>query len=304
MKQLKIRINKNIKGKKLKEEGKSFNLNNATKTFKKLIRKEMKEEKAKNQRMLNNKNDEFFNSLNDVFFKADIKEPYYDYFLREIKYLINENQNMVELYGKNGKKKIQKLSKKPMRFDKNLLFNPLKNDHHKYIKYTPIKPKNKYDKILLFPAILKKNNSYVKKTNPSLRDLLIDKTQNNNSKNENNSKISNKTLNHNHLKTEIQCLNQSKSNGNFKITYINDYSNPNKSIDLFLKRKNKKKLALRKKNKSSAYFKPGKYLSTLNNLNHQMVNSKANFEKYFYSNDYGCTKFINKYNYISNNFFK
>lgn len=306
MKPLKIRINQSIKRKKLKEENKSFNMNNATKTFKRLIRKQMKEEKARNQRMLNNKKDEFFNSLNAIFFKADIKEPYSDYFFREIKYLINENQNMVELYGINGEKKIKKRPRKPMRFDKNLLFNPLKNDNHKYVKYTPIKTKNKYDKKLLFPSILKKNNSYVKKANPSLRDLLIDKNQNNNSrnKNENKSNISNKTINKYHLKTEIQSLNHSKSNGSYKITYINDYSFPNKSLDLFLKKRNNKKLGLRKKNKSSVYFKTGKYLSTLNNLNHLMVNNKANFEKYFDSNDYGCTKFINKYNYISNNFFK
>ena len=303
MKQLKIRINKNIKGKKLKEEGKSFNLNNATKTFKKLIRKEMKEEKAKNQRMLNNKNDEFFNSLNDVFFKADIKEPYYDYFLREIKYLINENQNMVELYGKNGKKKIQKLSKKPMRFDKNLLFNPLKNDHHKYIKYTPINIKNKYDKKLLFPCILKKNNSYVKKNKPSIRDLLIDKTQFNNSKDKSKKEI-NSNINNNNLKTEIKGLNQNKSSGSFKITYINEYSNPNKSLDLFQRKIKNKKLGLRKKNNLNAYFKTGKYLSTLNNLDHLMAKSKNHFEKYFDSNDYGYNIFNNKYNYISNNFFK
>ena len=182
MKQLKIRINQNIKKNNLKEEGKSFNMNNATKTFKKLFKKEMKEEKAKNQRMRKNKKDEVFNSLNDIFFKADIKEPYYDYFLREIKYVINENQNMMELYGINGKKKMKKHSRKKMKINKKLLFNPLKNDDHKYIKYTPTNVKDKYDKKLLFPRILQKNNSYVKKNIPSLRDLLIDKTQNNNKK--------------------------------------------------------------------------------------------------------------------------
>ena len=316
MKLLKIRINQNIKKKNLKEEGKSFNMNNATKTFKKLFQKEMKEEKAKNQRMLKNKKDEVFNSLNDIFFKADIKEPYYDYFLREIKYVINENQNMMELYGINGKKKMKKHSRKRMKINKNLLFNPLKNEDHKYIKYTPTNVKNKYDKKLLFPRILQKNNSYVKKNNPSLRDLLIDKTQKNNSQNknenkkENNSNISNYTLNNNNLKTEFQSLNHSKSNGSYKITYIKEYSNPKKSLELFQKKKLNKKnkknkiLGLRNKNKSSVYFEKGKYLSTLNNLNHLMVNSKTNFEKYFNSNDYGCTMFNNKYNYISNNFFK
>ena len=321
MNQLKIRINQNIKRKKLKEEGKSFNMNNATKTFKKLIEKQMKEEKAKNQRMLKNKKDKFFNLLNNIFFKADIKERYYDYFFHEIKYLINENQNMVELYGINGKKKAMKRSKENMRFNKNLLFNPLKNGHQISKKYTPNNLKDKYDKKLLFPCILKKNNSYVKKNNPSLRDLLIDKTQDNNFKNkkENNSYINynllanrgsikkgkeDNTLNQNNLNTEIQVLNNSKSNGSYNITSTNECSNQNKSLDLFLKKKNNKKFGLRNKNKSSVYLKKGKYLSTLNNLNHFMVSCKNNFEKYFDSNDYGYNIFNNKYNYISNNFFK
>ena len=311
MKNLKIRINQKIKRKKVIEEGKSFNMNNATKTFKRLITKQMKEEKAKNERMLKNNKDEFFNSLNNIFFKADIKEPYYDYFFREIKYLINENQNMVELYGINGRKKIVKRSREHMRFNKNLLFNPLKNDYHKYIKYTPINNMiDKYDKKFLFPSILKKNNSYVKKNKPSLRNLLIDKTQNNKSKTKNDEKNSNinntldNALKNNNLKTDINCLNHSKSNGNYNIKYNNEYSIPNKSLDLFLKKKNHKKLGLRNKNKSTVYLKKGKYLSTLNNLSHLMINSKTNFEKYFELNDYGCTQFINKYNYITNNFFK
>ena len=52
----------------------SFNMSNATKTFKKLIEKNKKNEQLKNKKRSYNKSDEFFNSLNNVFFKEEIKE--------------------------------------------------------------------------------------------------------------------------------------------------------------------------------------------------------------------------------------
>ena len=54
--------------KKNKKGMNSFNISNATKTFKRLIEKNKKEEKLKNKKIYYNKTDEFFNSLNNVFF--------------------------------------------------------------------------------------------------------------------------------------------------------------------------------------------------------------------------------------------
>ena len=128
--------NNNQKRRKNKKNyGNSFNMSNATKTFKKLIEKNKKEEKSKNKKIYFKKTDEFFNSLNNLFFKEEIKETDFDYIFREIKHRIKMNQKLVDMYGLNAPNKILPFSREPVRFDKKLLFNPLKYNPQKQIRY-------------------------------------------------------------------------------------------------------------------------------------------------------------------------
>ena len=75
--------NKNNR-KRNRKVGNSFDMTNATKTFRKLHEKHRKEKK-KNEMINFNKADEFFKSLTKVFFKEEIKETDFDYIFREIK---------------------------------------------------------------------------------------------------------------------------------------------------------------------------------------------------------------------------
>ena len=88
------------KRKKSNKVGLSFNINNATKTFKRLIEKHKNEKKVE-KKISTNKIDDFFSTLNNAFFKQEIKESDYDYIFREIKNQIRISQNLVDLYGIN-----------------------------------------------------------------------------------------------------------------------------------------------------------------------------------------------------------
>ena len=140
-----------------KKNDNSFNMSNATKTFKKLIEKHKKDQ-LKTKKVFYNKTDEFFSSLNNVFFKEEIRETDFDYIFREIKNQIRINQHLVDLYGVNASRKILQHSREPIRFDKRLVFNPLKDSDEKQIRYTSFfnDNKNKKNKKLNLPCILKK----------------------------------------------------------------------------------------------------------------------------------------------------
>ena len=107
-----------------KIRGKSLNMNTTTKTFRKLIEKNTRKIN-KNKKIFYNKTEELFHSLNKVFFKAELKETDADYMFKEIKNQIRPNQQMIDLYGKNAKSKIIPRSREPIKFDKNLIINPL-----------------------------------------------------------------------------------------------------------------------------------------------------------------------------------
>ena len=129
-------------------------MSNATKTFKKLIEKHCKEEKMRNRKIFLNKTDEFFNSLNNIFFKEEIKESDGDYICKEIKKQNKKNQELIYKYGKNAKKNLT-FSREPISFDKKLLYNPLKS-YKNPIRYAFFYSKNKENKFLTLPCILKK----------------------------------------------------------------------------------------------------------------------------------------------------
>lgn len=297
--------------KKNKNDVNSFNISNATKTFKKLVEKNKREEKLKNKKIYYNKTDEFFSLLNNVFFKEEIKETDLDYIFREIKNQNKINQNLVDQYGINAPKKILPYTREPVRFDKKLLFNPLKaNNEQNQIRYPSFNAKNKEERTLNLPCIL---NSNIKIVGSSRRDseksLLIKKLE---STKDNNTKSSSKF---NNIKTESSYFNDKY---NYNNTICNERYIPTKSYNYFTKTNNNllnlnsnnsntftfgNKSCSTVGNKSNMSFDKSEYLLTLDNLKSQIRYNQRRHRLYFRSNDYGCELSRDKYHYITKKFF-
>ena len=297
--------------KRNKNDVNSFNISNATKTFKKLVEKNKREEKLKNKKIYYNKTDEFFSLLNNVFFKEEIKETDLDYIFREIKNQNKINQNLVDQYGINAPKKILPYTREPVRFDKKLLFNPLKaNNEQNQIRYPSFNAKNKEERTLNLPCIL---NSNIKIVSNSRRDseksLLIKKFE---STKDNNTKSSSKF---NNIKTESSYFNDKY---NYNNAICNERYIPTKSYNYFTKTNNNllnlnsnnsntftfgNKSCSTVGNKSNMSFDKSEYLLTLDNLKSQIRYNQRRHRLYFRSNDYGCELSRDKYHYITKKFF-
>ncbi len=294
----------------LKIRGKSLNMNTTTKTFRKLIEKNTKKNN-KNKKIFYNKTEELFHSLNNVFFKAELKETDMDYMFKEIKNQIRLNQQMVDLYGKNAKNKIIPHSREPIKYDKNLIINPLSYEETKYFRYTPFRVGNKFDndKKLNLPCILTNNlRTVYKRESPGKESVKSKKDNNENNNNESNSNTIDRNI-YNNINTESSLMNINK---NYNTTFNNENRNNNRIINYFSKTNdnlNMKKSSNNNStfsigNKSNNSFDRYKYVMTLDNLSENVVNNQTRHRRYFNLNDYGCTSFKNKYNYISNNYFK
>ena len=299
--------------KKNKKGMNSFNISNATKTFKKLIENNKKEEKLKNKKIYYNKTDEFFNSLNNVFFKEEIKETDIDYIFNEIKKQIKVNQHLVDLYGINAQKKLMPYSREPIRFDKKLLFNPLKNNEQKQIRYASFNNKN--DKKLSLPCILKKNITIANNRDNPEKLLIFKKLESNRDINKQKKDMSKSG----HIKTNSLNLNN-----NYNSTFNNERYIPIKTYKSFTKtnndllnlnhnnnnyNNNNSSFTLGNKsnftvgNKTNSSFDRHEYLLTLDSLKDQVRHHQRKQKIYFNSNDYGCELFKSKYNYITKKFF-
>ena len=307
--------------KKNKKNVNSFNMSNATKAFKKLVEKHNKEEKLRNKKIYYNKTDEFFNSLNNIFFKEVIKETDIDYIFKEIKNQIKIKQSLVDHFGINANKKSLPYSREPIRFDKKLLFNPLKYSEQDQIRYASFDNKNKEEKYLTLPTILKQNFKILDERKNSEQILLLKKFESNKETKMNESKSMNK---YNKLKTESSNFNDSTSNNNnYNYTFSNDRYAPIKSYNYFTKTNSNNLSKISKKgnnnnsstftldnkssltlgNKTSVSFDKSEYLLTLDNLKDQIRHNQRRNRLYFKSNDYGCELSKDKYNYITKNFF-
>ena len=302
--------------KKKKNVGNSFNMSSATKTFKKLIEKHNKEEKMRNRKIFLNQTDEFFHSLNNAFFKEEIKETDGDYIFREIKKQNKKNQDLIYKYGINSLKKSIPFTRDPVCFDKKMLFNPLKSSDNKPIRYASFYSKNKEDKFLTLPCILKKNRKIIN-IRDSQKNLLMKKLV---------SKDSNKYIykdsknieKSNNIKTESSFFNDN----NYNNTYNNERYVPIKYYNFFSKTNNKllnlnsngnnssttfsfgnKSNANIRGDKTTSSFDKHEYLLTLDNLKAQIRHNQVRHKFYFNSYDYGCELSKRKYKYITNKFF-
>jgi len=288
-----------------KIRGKSLNMNTTTKTFRKLIEKNIRKIN-KNKKIFYNKTEELFHSLNKVFFKAELKETDADYMFKEIKNQIRLNQEMIDLYGKNAKSKIIPRSREPIKFDKNLIINPLSYEETKYVRYTPFRVGNKYDndKKLNLPCILTSNIRTVYKRDSPGKESVKSKKDNN----ESNTNTIDRNI-YNTINTESSLMNTNK---NYNITFNNENRNNNKIINYFsktndnmnMKNSSNNNSTFSFGNKSNNSFDRYKYVMTLDNLSENVENNQTRHRRYFKFNDYGCSSFKNKYNYISNNYFK
>ena len=289
----------------LKIRGKTLNMNSTTKTFRKLIEKNTRKNNI-NKKIFYNKTEEIFHSLNKVFFKAELNETDEDYMFKEIKNQIKLNQQMVDLYGKNAKNKIFPRSREPIKYDKNLIINPLNYEETKYVRYTPFRMGNKYDndKKLNLPCILTNNLRTVYKRESPGKESVKSKKDNN----ESNTNTIDRNI-YNSINTESPLMNMNK---NYNTTFNNENRYNNRIINYFsktndnmnMKNSSNSNSTFSIGNKSYNSFDRYKYVMTLDNLSENVENNQIRHTRYFNLNDYGCTSFKNKYNYISNNYFK
>lgn len=289
----------------LKIRGKLLNMNSTTKTFRKLIEKNTRKNNI-NKKIFYNKTEEIFHSLNKVFFKAELNETDEDYMFKEIKNQIRLNQQMIDLYGKNAKNKIFPRSREPIKFDKNLVINPLSYEETKYVRYTPFRVGSKYDndKKLNLPCILTNNIRTINiRESPGKKSVKSKKDNNDSNANTIDRNI------YNNINIENSLMN---SNKNYNITFNNENRNNNRIIKYFSKANDNMNMKNSSNNnstfsigsKSNNSFDRNKYVMTLDNLSENVENNQTRHRRYFNLNDYGCTSFKNKYNYISNNYFK
>ena len=288
-----------------KFRGKSLNMNTTTKTFRKLLEKNTRKAN-KNKKIFYNKTEELFHSLNNVFFNAELKETDEDYMFKEIKNQIKLNQQMVDLYGKNAKNKIFPRSREPIKYDKNLIINPLNYEETKYVRYTPFRVGSKYDndKKLNLPCILTNNLRTVYKRESPGKESVKSKKDNN----ESNTNTIDRNI-YNSINTESPLMNMNK---NYNTTFNNENRYNNRIINYFsktndnmnMKNSSNSNSTFSIGNKSNNSFDRYKYVMTLDNLSENVENNQIRHTRYFNLNDYGCNSFRNKYNYISNNYFK
>ena len=317
-------LNSKNQRKKNKKNFNSFNMSNATKTFKKLVEKHNKEQQLRNKKVYYNKTDEFFNSLNNIFFKEEIKETDLDYIFKEIKNQIKVNQTLIDHFGINATKKIMPYSREPVKFDKKLLFNPLKSNEQNQVRYASFdNSKNKEEKYLTLPSILKKNFKIINPRKNSEQFILLKKLESTKDFKFNEIKSLNK---YNKLKTDSSNFNYSNTINNNSNNYNNTFSNdryaPIGSYNFFTKTNNNlsqinnkgsnnnsstftmdNKSSLTLGNKTNLSFDKNEYLLTLDNLKDQIRHNQRRNRLYFKSNDYGCELSKDKYNYITKNFF-
>jgi hypothetical protein len=293
-----------------KFRGKSLNMNNTTKTFRKLIEKNTRKNNL-NKKIFYNKTEEIFHSLNKVFFKAELKETDEDYMFKEIKNQIRLNQEMVDLYGKNAKNKIFPRSREPIKFDKKIILNPLSFEETKYVRYTPFRMGNRYDndKKLNLPCILTNNlRTVYKRESPGKESVKSKQVNNENNNNDSNDNTIDRNI-FNSIDTESSLMNNNKK---YNITFNNENPNKNRIINYFsktndnmnVKNSSNNNSTFSIGNKSNNSFDRYKYVMTLDNLSENVENNQTRHRRYFNLNDYGCNSFRNKYNYISNNYFK
>jgi hypothetical protein len=289
----------------LKIRGKLLNMNSTTKTFRKLIEKNTRKNNI-NKKIFYNKTEEIFHSLNKVFFKAELNETDEDYMFKEIKNQIRLNQQMIDLYGKNAKNKIFPRSREPIKFDKNLVINPLSYEETKYVRYTPFRVGSKYDndKKLNLPCILTNNIRTINIRESPGKKSVKSKKENNDS----NDNTIDRNI-YNSINTESPLMNMNK---NYNTTFNNENRYNNRIINYFsktndnmnMKNSSNSNSTFSIGNKSNNSFDRYKYVMTLDNLSENVENNQIRHTRYFNLNDYGCNSFRNKYNYISNNYFK
>ena len=173
---MELKLNKTVK-----TNPNFFDMKLATKTFRKLMEKQILEKKLKSRKLLSTKIDHFFNMINKDFFKQGIKEKDQEYIHREVKRIQKYRQNIFDLYGKNAQNRMMISISKPIKYDKKLLFDPYKNGNDKNsnrrYKYYNIFVKEKYKTNL--PFIFRKKNTIKLIKNNLTEDNSLNKSNSN-----------------------------------------------------------------------------------------------------------------------------
>ena len=256
--------------KSIRNDSDFLNMKTATKTFRIIMERQMKESKFKPKKILPKKSDKFFNMITRDFFKQEIKEKDQEYMHKEIKLIQKNRQNLIDLYGKNAKNVILPPSPEPVKYDKKLLFNPIQNESNKRNSIT-----FKFGDIIF---------SEEKKSN--LPKIYLNKNISKLVKNNNlNIKIRNRSENIDKYNiSRYNSLNTESSSKHPKI--YSTYSKPNN---------NWSKIS---NSSESNQFNKNEYLSTLDSLYEDTIYSQRRQKRYFNSCNYGYSFYKNKINYI------
>ena len=247
-----------------------LNMRTATRTFKMIMEKEAKESRTRPKNILPKKSDRFFNLLTRDFFKQEIKEKDQDYMHQEIKLIQKYRQNLINKYGKNAPNVILPAKPEPVKYDKKLLFNPIKNENNKRRSSILINYKDiifKDEKRSNLPKIYLKKNA-----------IKLIKINNGN----------------------ITIRNPDEKNDQYNISTYNSLNTESSSrnprnYSIYNRRNNMSKIS----NSSDSYrFNKKEYLSTLDSLYDETVYNQRRQKKYFNSYNYGYSFQKNKINYI------
>jgi len=272
---MELKLNKTVK-----HNPHFFDMKLATKTFKKLMEKQIAEKKLKSQKINSSKIDHFFVMVNKDFFKQDIKEKDQEYIQKEVKRIQKYRQKMFDLYGKNALNRMYLFNNETTKNEKKLLFNPYQNENNKdstaRYQYDNIFVKEKIKNKTNLPFIYRKTNTIKLIKNNLTEDDSLNKS---------------KTIEKN-AKSNISRYNSLNTESSSKypkqyLTYKNTRNN-NSKISNFSER---------------TFFNRNEYLKTLDNLYEETIYNHKKQKQHFNSCDYGCSFYINKCLYVTKNLF-
>ena len=286
-----------------------FDITKSSSTFMNLM---LKYNNNRKNRMRNKGKGIVAKAIDEKKFKLEQEEKDGAYIYKEAKNISHINQELINTYGVKAKSKLYDTSKfaPPIKIGKKLFFDPTNQYNLQNSASLKILRKG----IINLPLITKDYAKYYKKPLMTLSNPKIIKRNNNsnnifkniqanteysfdsNKKSNNNSPIKNKL---DSSETEINiCPSSFRSKNSDNNNLLTEVIK-----STIIKNNNKKRNNFYLNNRDIFAYN-GSYLASLSCFKDQLINDEKKQRNYFYRNDYGCNLFKEKYNYLSDKYFK
>jgi hypothetical protein len=286
-----------------------FDITKSSSTFMNLM---LKYNNNRKNRMRNKGKGIVAKAIDEKKFKLEQEEKDGAYIYKEAKNISHINQELINTYGIKAKSQIYDTSKfsPPIKIGKKQFFDPTAQYNLQNSASSKILTKG----IINLPLISKDYAKYNKKSFMTLSNPKIIKRNNN----------SNNIFKNIKANTDYSFESNKKSNSNSPIknkfdsseTEINmcpsSFRSKNSDNNILLtevikntifKNNNKKRNNFYLNNRDIFSYN-GSYLASLSCFKDQLINDEKKQRNYFYRNDYGCNLFKEKYNYLSDKYFK